>query len=149
MAIGLFVAISPYLGLHLIMVVLLAWILRANKAAALAMVWVSNPATFLPIYLPSYWLGAWMLGLPDKDAKWWEELRSPPVEGWWNHVTFEWHKLMEVFWPLVVGTTIVGLVLAACSYYATVWMVRAYRVRRLQSTPAGLRAPRGVKGHAV
>ena len=41
LAIGLFIAWTPLLGLHILLVIALTMLLRANKFAALVSVWVS------------------------------------------------------------------------------------------------------------
>ncbi|UCG33860.1 MAG: DUF2062 domain-containing protein [Phycisphaerales bacterium] len=56
-AVGLFVAMSPLFGLHMILALILAIILRANRAIAIAAAWVCNPATFLPILSLNWFVG--------------------------------------------------------------------------------------------
>ena len=50
-AIGLFIAWTPTVGIHMILVVSLALFLRANKVAGLIAVYISNPLTLAPIQL--------------------------------------------------------------------------------------------------
>ncbi|MBU1260501.1 MAG: DUF2062 domain-containing protein [Planctomycetes bacterium] len=57
LAIGLFVAWMPILGIRSLMVIALSILLRANKFAGLVSVWVSNVFTFVLIYYPSYLIG--------------------------------------------------------------------------------------------
>jgi uncharacterized protein (DUF2062 family) len=57
LAIGLFIAWTPLLGLHIFLVLIIAMISKANKFAALVSVWVSNVFTFAVIYYPSYLVG--------------------------------------------------------------------------------------------
>lgn len=57
LAIGLFIAWTPLLGIHLLMVIALTVLLRANKFAALTSVWVSNIFTIPFVYYPSYLVG--------------------------------------------------------------------------------------------
>ena len=49
-AIGMFVTFTPTVGLQMVLVGVLAWLLRANKLVGLPVVWLSNPATVVPIY---------------------------------------------------------------------------------------------------
>jgi len=63
LAIGLFVAWTPLLGLHILIVIALSMLLRANKFAALVSVWVSNVFTFFIIYYPAYLLGRAVCGI--------------------------------------------------------------------------------------
>ncbi|MHC5214907.1 MAG: DUF2062 domain-containing protein, partial [Planctomycetota bacterium] len=60
-ATGFFVAYIPILGLHMLLALLLAWLLRANKAIAVAAVWICNPLTFVLIYYPCYRVGHFLL----------------------------------------------------------------------------------------
>lgn len=62
-AIGVAVAFTPALGLHMILALLLARLCRANARVAIPLVWISNPLTIVPIYLPAYWLGHHILSL--------------------------------------------------------------------------------------
>ena len=62
-AIGVAVAFTPALGFHMIIAVLLARLCRANARIAIPFVWISNPLTLVPIYLPAYWLGHRILSL--------------------------------------------------------------------------------------
>ena len=56
-AMGLFIAWMPALGLHMLLVLSLTFLIRANKFVAVMCVWISNPFTIIPIYYPNYLLG--------------------------------------------------------------------------------------------
>ena len=56
-AMGFFTAFLPFLGLHTISALFLAFVTRANKAVALLCSWICNPFTVVPIFIPSYLLG--------------------------------------------------------------------------------------------
>src|SRR3954471_7284776 len=71
-SIGVFIAFSPFLGLHTIMATVLAFAFRFNKIAIYAGTFVNNPfLTLVPIILASYGLGALLMGKP----------LTPPPEG--------------------------------------------------------------------
>ena len=61
-ALGLFIAWTPTIGLQMILVILLASLFKANRRVGIPLVWISNPLTFVPIYYPSYLLGRFVLG---------------------------------------------------------------------------------------
>ena len=65
-AIGMFMAWLPLMGLQMLLVLAFSFIFRANKVVGLPVVWISNPFTLGPIYYPGYLLGSALL-------------RSPPV----------------------------------------------------------------------
>lgn len=61
-ALGLFVAWTPTIGVQMLLVILLASLFKANRRVGVPLVWISNPLTFVPIYYPSYLLGRFFLG---------------------------------------------------------------------------------------
>src|SRR5687767_15597996 len=64
-AIGVFIAFSPFLGLHTIAATLVAFLFRFNKIAIYAGTFLNNPfLTLVPIIVASYALGALVLGRP-------------------------------------------------------------------------------------
>src|SRR5918912_737342 len=64
-AIGVFIAFSPFLGLHTIMATALAFIFRFNKIAIYTGTFINNPfLTLVPIILASYAIGAFVMGRP-------------------------------------------------------------------------------------
>lgn len=137
-AIGVFVALTPTVGIQMAENVFLAWLLRANKAIGVPIVWVTNPATMMPIYYGCYVIGRTILGVKAVHQHWWRELSRPP-SGWWASVSFYWSRLMEIAVPLWLGCVVVGLVLAYPTYYLLYYGIRTYRLRRWgQLTP-----PRG------
>src|SRR4051812_19328939 len=64
-SIGVFIAFSPFLGLHTILATALAFIFRFNKVAIYTGTFVNNPfLTLVPIILASYAVGALVMGRP-------------------------------------------------------------------------------------
>jgi len=57
MGIGVFVAITPTIPFHTILVILLAVVFKASKPAAILGVWVSNPFTVVFLYFACYKTG--------------------------------------------------------------------------------------------
>jgi uncharacterized protein (DUF2062 family) len=72
-AMGVFMGISPLLGLHYILAFVTAWLFRLNKLVAIVGVSVNNPWTIVPISTFCVWIGAKLLGikqvLPEVDWK--------------------------------------------------------------------------------
>jgi uncharacterized protein (DUF2062 family) len=128
-AIGIFVTLTPTVGFQMMISVFLAWLLRANKAIGIPIVWISNPATIVPMYYSCYVLGRFMLGWPAVSDSWWSELSRPP-EGWWTAITFYWSRFVEIAAPLWLGSIVIGMLLAYPTYYALYWMICSYRMRR-------------------
>ena len=66
-AFGAAISFTPFVGLHLLLAGLLAWIFRANILASAIGTLVGNPWTFPFIWIWIYQLGVWMGigGIPD------------------------------------------------------------------------------------
>ncbi len=136
MAVGMFVAFTPTIGVQMLIAGFLSWVLRANKLVSMAVVWISNPATMLPIYWYCYHIGAAILTLEPIRRAWWGQLANPPP-GWWPAVKFYWARFVHIAAPLWLGGCVVGLICAYATYYATYHTIRCYRIRRWG--PTGLR----------
>lgn len=63
MFIGLWCAMLPMPG-QLVVAAALALLFRVNLPLTLALVWVSNPLTMLPLMWVALWLGSHLMGLP-------------------------------------------------------------------------------------
>ena len=111
MAIGLFSAYMP-IPFEMLLAAILAWTLRGYLPLAVALVWISNPFTWLFIYTPPYLVGAAIL---DKD----------PIS--LDQITFT--SVSDQLISLWVGCLIFGLVFAVIGYILTrvIWKVVAIR----------------------
>src|SRR6476661_8261844 len=66
-SIGVFIAFSPFLGLHTLLATLIAFLFRFNKIAVYTGTFINNPfLTLVPIIIASYAIGALLLGKPLK-----------------------------------------------------------------------------------
>jgi len=131
-AIGIFVTWTPTITLQMVLTVALSALLRANKAVGVPFVWISNPFTLVPIYYPNYLVGAWLLRTPNA---WDSVVAALSVEGVWNKIKALPAAGWDVFWPMWVGSIIVGLVLGTLSYFATRYAVVKYRAHRHRKHP--------------
>ena len=73
-AVGMFVAFTPTVGVQMVLAGFLSWLLRANKAVSIAVVWISNPGTMVPIYWYCYRIGCAILALDPIGRPWWAKL---------------------------------------------------------------------------
>ena len=125
-SIGVFIAFSPFLGLHTIAATLLAFAFRFNKIAIYAGTFVNNPfLTLVPIILASYATGALLLGRPlSLPPESMELLRSPHLlTGEW------WSKLFSsggnVLLPFFIGGMVLSVVCSIIAYPLTLRFLRA------------------------
>jgi uncharacterized protein (DUF2062 family) len=128
-AIGVFVMFTPTIGFQMMISVFLAWLLRANKAIGVPIVWISNPATIIPIFYPCYLVGRTMLRWERVSETWWKQIAHPPP-GWWPAVVFYWSRFLEIALPLWLGGIVVGILLAYPTYYIVRKIICSYRMRR-------------------
>ena len=126
-AVGIFVTWTPTIGFQMILAVLLAWLLKANKLVGVPFVWISNPLTVVPIYYPNYLLGRWLLG--NDYGKGDFNLISAIHWGtnWVEKIQLWWKETWKVFEPLWLGSIIIGLLLGAATYVVVYYAVVAYR----------------------
>ncbi len=119
----------------MLLVLLLAWALKANKAVGLPIVWISNPVSMVPIFWACYAVGVKVLGQDSVDAAWWQELASPPGS-WLLLVQFFWQRFLQIASPLWLGSLVVASALAIPSYFLSRWGIIQYRMARWgQLTP--------------
>jgi len=112
LAIGVFCGIIPLLGLQtLIMVLLLFLLRRSNKMAAFLSSWVMNQFTIIPILYMDYKIG--MLLIPVKTELDFSNIQQLVMD--WNlSELFSVGK--EVFYPMLLGGCICGLIGAIITY---------------------------------
>ena len=130
-AIGVFIAFSPFLGLHTIMATAVAFIFRFNKIAIYAGTFINNPfLTLVPIIIASYAVGAFLLGrpltIPDEGL---ELLKNPQI------FSGDYYRLLfiqswNIVWPFSVGAMALSVVCSLLAYPLTLRMLRAYRRRK-------------------
>jgi uncharacterized protein (DUF2062 family) len=63
LALGVFSGCFPFFGLQIIIGVILATLLRGSKVAAAAATWISNPLTYVPLFIFNYQVGKFIVGI--------------------------------------------------------------------------------------
>lgn len=62
-AIGIFVGLTPTMGIQMVISAIIATFCGANRIAAISMVYITNPLTAIPIYTSIYYFGSFLLGI--------------------------------------------------------------------------------------
>ena len=109
--IGVFIAFSPFLGLHIWIALLISVLFRLNRVAMLVGTYLNNPWTFAPIYLAGTSLGCFLLGISSdglSGINW-----NLHGRAFYRNV---WHVLRRYLWPLTLGSMLLGLVCALLGY---------------------------------
>jgi uncharacterized protein len=130
-SIGIFIAFSPFLGLHTIMATVIAFAFRFNKIAIYTGTFINNPIlTLVPIIILSYAVGAFVLGrplaIPDEGV---QLLKKPELfsrEYYQRLFVQSW----DIVWPFTVGATVLSVVCSVGAYPLTLWALRKHRLRR-------------------
>ena len=138
-AIGVFVGLTPTVGVQMMLAVALATALRGNKIVCIPMVWITNPVTILPIYALCHRLGSGLLppGAGEEHGAshliaLMEQTKTLGVTrvlemSFWKEVFIGLSMVGAELW---LGCVIVGFSAATISYFASRWAVNVYRERR-------------------
>lgn len=127
MAVGLFVAFIP-IPFQMVISAFFAILFRGNLPIAVALVWITNPLTMLPIAYFAYLLGSWMLGMEPADVEF--------------QFTLSWfiEQFGLVGQPLLLGSLAISMVSALAGYWLTHGLWRLYilnycRLRKRRKLP--------------
>ena len=109
--VGVLIAFSPFLGIHMGIALLVAFVFRLNRVAILFGTYLNNPWTVAPIYLAGTSLGCLMLGvsMDGLEAIDWDLTGAAFRETLWA-------TLRAYAWPFILGNTILGLACGLVGY---------------------------------
>ncbi len=132
-AIGMFIAWLPLIGLQMLLVLGLSFIFRANKLSGLPVVWISNPFTLGPVYYPSYLLGSAILKSQPVNLQSLEHRFASFSSLSWSMRFKECVDFLfgGIFYPTLIGSLFVGAVLAVATYFLTVRAIKRHRLHRI------------------
>lgn len=125
LAVGVFAGLFPFFGFQTLMGVSLAFVFRGHKLLAAAGTWVSNPFTYVPIYLLNYQIGCWLLGS-----------QEPLFEDWGSLQTVEDILAVgaEFTLSLLFGCFVVGIISAVFAYFVSLKVIQNWRQQEIQPT---------------
>jgi uncharacterized protein (DUF2062 family) len=120
-AVGAFASFTPFLGLHFIIAVVIAWLLRGNLIAGALGTFVGNPLSFPLIWVGTYEVGQLILrggstGTPDLLAE--------------ASAGLSFQELLPLVQPMFVGSIPLGLAAGCLIYFIVHRAVIAYRKGR-------------------
>jgi uncharacterized protein (DUF2062 family) len=120
LAAGVFAGCFPFFGLQILLGVAISILIQGHKLLAVAGTWVSNPFTYIPIFLFNYHVGQWLLGV--------EELSIN------QDSLLSWDTIIELgaefALTLLLGCFVVGIVSAIISYFVSLGLIRRWRKRQ-------------------
>ncbi len=136
LALGTFLAMTPTVGIQIVLALFLATVINVNRGATIPPLWISNPLTVAPIYTLNYWLGAKFIGGPPV-----AEVSSLLVsfsktlarlDLWDMKEQFYsiLHMGKEILLPLLLGSCITGCIAAVLVYAASLRLLRVLLRKR-------------------
>jgi uncharacterized protein (DUF2062 family) len=133
-SIGVFIAFSPFLGLHTILATSIALLFRFNKIAIYAGTFVNNPPlTLVPIIVASYAIGAFVLERPLRIPPAGIELLRRPhllTAAYYGQL---FHEGWQIVWPFAIGGMVLSVVCSLIAYPVTSSLLRANQRRKAAS----------------
>ena len=118
-ALGIFVGMTPTVGVQTPIAIFLAALFKWSKLASAIGVWISNPLTVPIIYGITYVIGAKLLNL--------EPVINMPLSPTWSTLKAMLQKAPQAFGAMTVGGALIGIPLAIISYYLAYVAVDKYQ----------------------
>lgn len=131
LALGIFIGFLPIMGIQMAVVLVFALPFRkANKVAAVAGVWITNPLTVIPIYAFIYWVGTFFY--PAKSVLTSESLKGKmrdivQLDGFIDQTQSFLSLGADIFLPMCIGGAIVGFIAMFPTYFITRKLIENYR----------------------
>lgn len=123
LAVGVFAGCFPFFGLQTFIGIFLAAIFRGSKVAAAAGTWISNPLTYLPIYVFNYKVGKFLL-----------RVESLPIYELDLQSFSDFRELGSTFAiTLMVGCFVVGIIVALIAYFSSLHFLRRQNTIKYQA----------------
>ncbi len=124
-ACGVAVSLTPFMGFHFVLAAFLAWVIGGNLFASALGTAVGNPWTFPVIWVMTYRLGCWILGM---------NAVSDPLAH--MHLMQIFQNPLQSLGPLLVPMLVGSVPAAIMVWWASYWPVRKvigkYRRRRME-----------------
>lgn len=123
-SLGIFIAFSPFVGLHTFMAIALCWLLSFNLVVTIAVSsLINNPWTMIPVYGCDYFFGKWLGHLCRIDLM----LCAPPFflnifEPVGCYLGLPSHSL----WTFFVGGNVLSVLLAFGMYPPIKWFFEKF-----------------------
>lgn len=118
--IGVFIGMTPLLGIHTILGLAVSSIFRLNRLVTLMGVFITNPWTIVPIYTFGTWIGIKLLGNNESiGAIEWKSLNLLTIVS----------DLKELLPPFVAGTFFIGALSSLVSYTSILLLLKIKKVQ--------------------
>ena len=116
-ALGIFIGISPYIGLQTYMALLVSGWFNLPVYPLIVGVYITNPITIPFIFGLTTKFGLIILGMENT------------IHFDWSNITFSslWETGKVLFLPFMVGTHVAGILLSTPTYFIVYYLVKKYK----------------------
>lgn len=140
-AIGMFMGFTPFIGFKTLLAILLAWLARCSKIAAVIAVTLHDVLIlFAPVLVwIEYHIGNWVLQRPPHAPI--PHATGHGLSNLWHHWAsfWNWEFFLNYVYPVFIGSIVIGLPFAIASYFVTHGFLARVRARR-EAAEAATRA---------
>jgi len=143
-AVGIFLGFSPFVGLHTLVGLAIAFLLGLNRVAVLLGVWTNTPWWIVPFYVMATWIGMWVTGFRIDWPTLKEIFQLGTDQGFtssnfWERITSQWGLLLS----FLTGSLILCTLLSVAAYPLSLKWIKFYRLRRGKAKIIGNRGNGG------
>ena len=130
-SVGIFLGFSPFLGLHTLGGIGVAFLFGLNRVAVLLGVWSNTPWWIVPYYGAATWVGMWITGSRFEWEPLQEIFRIGMERGFfqpdfWGSLTSQWGFLLS----FVIGSSVLAALLSLTLYPLSLKGIKFYHSRR-------------------
>jgi len=125
-AVGVFFGFSPFLGLHTILGLFVAFMMRLNRVAVLIGVY-SNLPWILPAYYTLATVGGATLIRADIPPGLLAQFRETMSDVAWGEIRLLADMLKPLAWSFLVGSTLSAIIISLIAYRVSLAMILARR----------------------
>ena len=137
-SIGIFLGFSPFLGLHTLVGLAIAFLFGLNRVAILLGVWTNAPWWIVPFYMIATWVGMWVTGFRMDWASLKEILQLGKDLGFMSSsflggMASQWGLLLS----FLVGSLTLCTLFSIIAYSLSLKWIKFYRFKRGKSDIVG------------
>ena len=130
-SIGVFLGFSPFLGIHTLAALAIAFLFNLNRVAILLGAWSNTPWWIVPYYMIATWLGMRVTGFWI-DGKTLKAVFQAGIDqgffssDFWSRIASQGGLLLS----FVIGSLIFAAILSLIAYPLSLKLIKFYRSRR-------------------
>ena len=130
-SIGIFLGFSPFLGLHTLVGLAVAFLFGLNRVAILLGVWTNTPWWIVPFYMIATWVGMGVTGFRMEFTALRDIFQLGMDRGFtssifWGCVTSQWGLLLSY----LIGSSLLSILLGLVAYPLSLKWIKFYRLKR-------------------